>query len=580
MRIGDGLRIGVAGACATATLLLPTVATATETAGQSFTTAGEHTFVVPPAVTSVQVTLVGGYGGLGSAGAPGGIPATTSATLTVSPGETLYAEVAGNGESAEGLEDRGGYGGGGDGGVRTFLFASAPSGGGGGGASDVRTCAASASAAQCDGRSSFLSRLLVAGGGGGGGGNGLDPASTAGGVGGAADQSGSAGAHDAATDFGGGFGLRGSTSAGGAGGSPSGSCEPMIGSYCPGKGQLGDGGVGGEAGGGGGGGGGGIFGGGGGGAGEISNVGTPQSPILAAGGGGGGGGGSSAAPAGATGVSGFTLMPTAEGAVPSVSFSWTAPPPTVLTGAPSAVTSTTATLNGTVNPNAWQPTGCSFVLSPAPAGVSAFPCAQQLATGIAPTPVSATAAGLAPGTKYTVTLTASTVQGAGNGASVSFTTPSAAEIGKSGAVGGTTLSLTGLELSPTIFRHGKHLATIAKTKARKKKIVPTATTISFSLSEAATVTLSLEQSSPGVLSGHKCVMKPKAHRKSRSCTRYVLVQGRVSRAAHTGLDKIHFEGILDANKPLPTGTYRLSLKASNSGGSAIAPQHPTFTLTA
>jgi hypothetical protein len=579
MRIGDGLRIGVAGACVTVALVLPAASAATEITGQSFTVAGEHTFVVPPAVTSVQVTLVGGYGGLGSAGTPGGIAATISATLAVSPGETLYAEVAGNGESAEGLEDRGGYGGGGGGGVRTFLFASAPSGGGGGGASDVRTCAASASAPQCEGRSSFLSRLLVAGGGGGGGGNGLDPASTAGGVGGAADQSGSGGAHDAATDFGGGFGLRGSILAGGAGGSPSGSCEPMIGSYCPGKGQLGEGGVGGEAGGGGGGGGGGIFGGGGGGAGEISNIGTPQSPIFAAGGGGGGGGGSSGIPAGAVGVSGSSLMPTAEGAEPSVSFSWTAPPPTVLTGAPSAVTPTTATLNGTVNPNAWQPTGCSFALSPAPVGVSVFPCAQQLAIGIAPTPVSATAAGLTPGTKYTVTLTASTVQGAGNGASISFTTPSATETSKPGVGVGRTLSLTDVKLSPTTFRRGKHLATIAKTQARKKKTIPTATTISFLLSGAAAVTLSLEQSSPGVLSGHKCVMKSKTHRKGHSCTHYVLVHGGISRGGHAGLDKIHFEGILDANKPLPTGVYRLSLKASNPASTVTAAQHPTFKLT-
>ena len=259
-----------------------------------------------------------------------------------------------------------------------------------------------------------------------------------------------------------------------------------------------------------------------------------------------------------------------------MSFSWTAPPPTVLTGAPSAVTSTTATLNGAVNPNSWQPTGCGFALSPAPPGVSAFPCAQQLAIGIVPTPVSATAGGLAPDTKYTVTLTASTVQGAGSGASVSFTTP----IGKPGASVGTILSLTAIKLSPTIFRRGKHLATIAKTKAKKKKTVPTATTISFLLSEAATVTLSLEQSSPGVLVGHKCVVKSKAHRKGHSCTRYVPVRGNVSRAGHAGLDKIHFEGILDTNKPLPAGTYRLTLKASNSSGSTIAPQHPTFKLTA
>src|ERR1700722_6645231 len=147
MRIGGGLRIGVAGACATIALGLPSIAAAGETVAQGFPVAGEHEFVVPPAVTAVEVTLVGGYGGNGIAGTPGGIPATVKATIAVIPGETLYAEVAGSGESA--AEDKGGYGGGGGGGIRSFLFGSGPGGGGGGGASDVRTCA---TAAQCGGQ--------------------------------------------------------------------------------------------------------------------------------------------------------------------------------------------------------------------------------------------------------------------------------------------------------------------------------------------------------------------------------------------------------------------------------------------
>jgi hypothetical protein len=577
MRIGDVLRIGVAGACATVALGLPSIAAAGETVAQGFTVAGEHEFVVPPAITAVEVALVGGYGGSGSAGTPGGIPATVKATIAVSPGETLYAEVAGNGESAEGLQDRGGYDGGGQGGIRSFLFASGPGGGGGGGASDLRRCA---TAAQCGGQSSLLSRLLVAGGGGGGGGNGLDPPSTAGGVGGSADQPGDTGAHDSATDYGGTGGLRGNPSSGGAPGTNSGACEPVSGDGCPTSGELGNGGEGGESvSGGGGGGGGGIFGGGGGGAGNFTNIGTPSSPIFANGGGGGGGGGSSGVPAGAIGVSDFSLVATAEGATPSVTFSWAAPAPTVLTGETSQIGQATAILKGTVNPNAWQPTGCSFAISPAPGGVSTFPCAQQLATGISPVPVSATAAGLTPSTQYTVTLTSSTVQGSSQGAPVTFTTsPAALSTGPPLTHGSTSPEVTNLKLSPSSFRRGKHIATLAKAKAKKK--APTATTISFDLSETATVTLGFEQSRPGTTVGKRCVAKSKRDVKGKRCSLWTSVQGGVTRAAHPGLDKIHFEGILDANKPLPAGTYRLTLKTSNSSGSAVAPQHPTFKLTA
>ncbi len=73
-------------------LCVPAAARAT-TASQAFTTPGEHVFVVPPAVTSVNVTLVGGNGGAGANGTIGGAGATEVATLAVRPGERLYAEV-------------------------------------------------------------------------------------------------------------------------------------------------------------------------------------------------------------------------------------------------------------------------------------------------------------------------------------------------------------------------------------------------------------------------------------------------------------------------------------------------------
>jgi hypothetical protein len=222
-------------------------------ATQTFLFTGtEQTFTVPLGVQSVEVVAIGGNGG--SAEAAGGAPAKVSADLSVSPGQLLYVEVAGNGESAA----NGGAGGFNGGGVSGGSDA-----GGGGGASDLRTLP----------RTSGLSpdsRLIVAAGGGG----------AAEGTGGAA---GSDGAIGNAPGEGGGAG---SSIAGGAHGT--GGCGDG------GDGQLGLGGDGGmssvKLGRGAGGGGGGHYGGGGGGAGCMS-------------GGGGGGGGSSFVASSASNVS-------------------------------------------------------------------------------------------------------------------------------------------------------------------------------------------------------------------------------------------------------------------------------------
>src|SRR3984957_2315038 len=580
MRIGDGLRIAVAGVCATVALGLPSIAAAGETIAQDFTVAGEHEFVVPPGVTSLQLTLIGGDGATGTDGAPGGVGATVSATLSGTPGELLFAEVAGDGTTPTLPEElsHGGYGGGGGGGYRG-AFGESAGGGGGGGASDVRTCPIEV----CTGAAFPDTRLVVAAGGGGGGGLGRSNGSTpSAGAGGAAENSGFAGAPDSQGDPGGGGGKHATAAAGGAAGEPSQECEAAMRNGCSAAGTLGSGGGGGASlgsetvgGGGGGGGGGGLFGGGGGGGGEGSIEGKSPSIFFYNGGGGGGGGGASGVPPGVTSATDYALSPTVEGATPLVKLTWVAPAPAVTTNAVSGIASTTATLNGTIDPNAWQLTGCSFHISPAPAGIQAFPCIQQLGAGSTPVPVSATAAGLSPATTYTVTLTAASAQGSGSGAPVTFTTPTALSTGPPNGSAGP--KLTNLKLSPSSFHRGKHVSTLTKAKAKKK--AATATTISFDLSEAATVTLSFQQSRSGVTVGKRCVAKSKRRAKGRRCSLWTPVRGGVTQAGHAGLDKIRFEGVLDADKPLATGTYRLSLKATNPAGSATAPQHPSFTLS-
>jgi hypothetical protein len=130
-------------------------------------------------------------------------------------------------------------------------------------------------------------------------------------------------------------------------------------------------------------------------------------------------------PAGAHSVSGFSLMPTADGAEPRVTFTWTLPAPAVITGAPSGLTKSGATLTGTINPNNSGITDCHFVLTPAPPGHATIPCGQQVGMGGTPVSVSAPVSGLAPSTKYVVTLLAASPAGQGSGSPVQFTTPRA-----------------------------------------------------------------------------------------------------------------------------------------------------------
>jgi hypothetical protein len=218
-------------------------------------TGAPQTFVVPAGIIQVTITASGAPGD-GCGTSPVGLGGTTTATIPVTPGETLVVVVGGIGTCG----GSGGFNGGGPGGSASY------GGGDGGGASDVR-----------QGGSALANRIVIAGGGGGA--NGGAGGSTTGAAGGDG-QSGAGGAG-------------GSQNAGGQGGV--GCVDGAI--VCPNAhaGTLGMGGAGGAAcgpspSGGGGGGGGGYFGGGGG-------SGYVAGPC------GGGGGGSSYAEPMATGVS-------------------------------------------------------------------------------------------------------------------------------------------------------------------------------------------------------------------------------------------------------------------------------------
>lgn len=277
-------------------LLLPGIATATT---DSFTTPGTHDWVVPAGVNSATFTVVGARGG-NSASSDGGGGGLVTATLALTPGESLRITVGGAGADTPAVA--GGFNGGGLAGSQTCVIPPSTRscrGGGGGGASDVRR-----------GGTAFTDRILVAGGGGGAGGRSADGCSGEGCVP-ATARGGGDGGDGGSPGFNGSNGQNGlfETEIFGSGGCGGGGATEVAGGppgtsvagVCNGGsgnisgGSAGNGGSGGDAAGGGsgGGGGGGYFGGGGG---------SGASAVGARGGGGGGGGGSNFVTPSATGV--------------------------------------------------------------------------------------------------------------------------------------------------------------------------------------------------------------------------------------------------------------------------------------
>jgi hypothetical protein len=124
---------------------------------------------------------------------------------------------------------------------------------------------------------------------------------------------------------------------------------------------------------------------------------------------------------------------------------------------------------------------------------------------------------------------------------------------------------------PSRWRKGSALPKISR------KRTPVGTTISFTLSEAATAKLTFLKAKPGRKVNGKCVVPKRSNRKKRRCTRYVTA-GSLTVNGHPGVNKVKFQGRLSRKKSLSVGSYRLTIVATDNSGNKSKTLTTSFTI--
>ncbi len=236
-----------------------------------------------------------------------------------------------------------------------------------------------------------------------------------------------------------------------------------------------------------------------------------------------------------------------------------AEPPTLSANA-SAFGRTTALIGASVNPGFAATSVQAFVGPSVSAEVPSV--VQNVAAGLSPVSLSFPLGGLRPGTVYHFHVVATNSMGSVSTPDQTFTTLPAPTRLNPGP------TLTAVRQSAERWREGGKLARISA-KRHKRRRPPVGTTFSFSLNEAATVTLRFSRHSSGRKVGKRCLAPSRRHRRGKRCRR-TAAAGSISFVAHAGEDRVFFDGRLSASKRLAPGRYTVAILASNAGGSSSA----------
>jgi streptogramin lyase len=231
----------------------------------------------------------------------------------------------------------------------------------------------------------------------------------------------------------------------------------------------------------------------------------------------------------------------------------TTPPLASTTGA-TGVTATSATITGTADGHA-QPT--SFHIDYGPIGGPTTGTAEQ---PLGTSAVSGALTGLSPGTNYQARVVVTNPTGSTAGAFVQFTTPVSVP------------KVSRLRQSAKRWREGKALPRISR--ARKP---PVGTTFSFVLNQDARARFLFQLLTQGRFVGHRCRPQTNANRHRPRCQHPKNI-GSISFQAHTGLNKVRFQGRLSKRKRLKPGRYAVVVSARNSQGKASNTSQLRFTI--
>jgi Tol biopolymer transport system component len=136
--------------------------------------------------------------------------------------------------------------------------------------------------------------------------------------------------------------------------------------------------------------------------------------------------------------------------------------------------------------------------------------------------------------------------------------------------------ITGAKLSHKTFRVAK-APTAVSAAARNRKAAPAGTKLKLSLSEAATLKVTIARRQPGWRKGKACVKTTRKLAHARRCTRAVKA-GTLTRRLTAGAATIAFSGRI-GRKALPAGRYTATLQATDAAGNTSKAVVLNFTVT-
>jgi hypothetical protein len=136
------------------------------------------------------------------------------------------------------------------------------------------------------------------------------------------------------------------------------------------------------------------------------------------------------------------------------------------------------------------------------------------------------------------------------------------------------VALTKLRIVPSTL----HRARKADKRRQRRARRATRARVRLTLSRPATITVTVAQGRKGVKRGSRCIAPPrKRARSDRACTRFVTRKGSRKVKLDSGSGSFTLTPIF-AGRPLPLGSYRLSLAALDSSANRVGPVSKPFRV--